>query len=180
MKKRIGDYTYHILIFIVCLVMVSTSMSSGLYAKYVTFDSASDSARVAKFNVTISDITAHGSNKLVTFIDSDVSAGTSYSFSISSNSEVAVSYKIVVSFSGTSAPEWLGSLLLDGKTAPTTHGANGGRYEYVFSNVGNFPAAVQSSASHTITLKTVADNLSPETDELDVGMTIRVEASQID
>ena len=47
--------------------MLSTSIVSGTYAKYVTSDSASDSARVAKFGVVVqADGTLFGKNYLAT------------------------------------------------------------------------------------------------------------------
>ena len=62
------------------LTMVTTHMTSGLYARYTASATASDSARVAKFDVT-GDVTG---------------AGNVYYLTVNNNSEVAVEYSVVV------------------------------------------------------------------------------------
>ncbi|MBQ8606180.1 MAG: hypothetical protein IJ408_05530 [Clostridia bacterium] len=47
-KKNI---LFYILLTLIALTLISTFLLSGIYAKYVTTHSASDSARVAKFDV---------------------------------------------------------------------------------------------------------------------------------
>lgn len=96
-------------------VLISTSAISGTYAKYVTADDASDSARVAKFGVVV---TADGSLFADTYIDAPstdaaaitvdsddgdkvVAPGTNneanaFTFSITGQPEVDVEVKVVV------------------------------------------------------------------------------------
>lgn len=65
------------------LTMVTTHMTSGLYARYTASATGSDSARVAKFDVIVSE---------GVFNNGD---GT-YTFTVTNNSEVTVGYSIVV------------------------------------------------------------------------------------
>ena len=82
MKLNIPMFTALILLL---LTMITTHMTSGLYARYVATSSGGDSARVAAFDVS-SQLTA----------DSEVNG--KYTLTVSSASEVAVEYKIVVTF----------------------------------------------------------------------------------
>ena len=96
-------------------VMMSTCAISGTFAKYVTSDSARDSARVAKFGVTVvasgslfedqytgtgSAITVKTSNELLDGTTKRVAPGTSnttgMSFDVSGTPEVAVKLDVVV------------------------------------------------------------------------------------
>lgn len=71
--------------------LVSVWMTSGLYAKYVSADSAEDSARVAKFEVT-EDVTQFSKDLLI-----EISPGVlSQDIQIVNNSEVAIDYTITL------------------------------------------------------------------------------------
>ena len=50
-KTYRGNIMIRIAAVLFCLVLISTHMMSGLYARYVAKDSSSDEARVAKFQV---------------------------------------------------------------------------------------------------------------------------------
>lgn len=68
------------------LTMVSIHMTSGLYARYTTSDSAHDSARVAKFAV----------ESVLTPVENE---NGKFTLTVTNNSEVAVQYKVEVEFS---------------------------------------------------------------------------------
>lgn len=74
------------------LVMVTTWISSGLYAKYVVKASGSDSAAVAAWDVSVSG------GKAALNIDCSKTDGLndSYTLTIKNESEVAVTYDIKV------------------------------------------------------------------------------------
>lgn len=76
---------------LLCLVLVSSHLTSGLYARYTSSSTGSDSARVAKFEVETS-----GANENISVTaDTDSSQnGTTYTITIENKSEVAVSYKL--------------------------------------------------------------------------------------
>lgn len=67
------------------LTMITTHITSGLFARYTTQGSGSDSARVAEFDVS-SLLTAYANEN------------GKFKLTVTSNSEVAVQYKIVVEF----------------------------------------------------------------------------------
>ena len=73
------------------LTMLSIHLTSGLYARYTATSTASDSARVAKF-----DVKGTGSGDL-TVTSANTEAGI-YTLTIENDSEVAVEYDIGVTF----------------------------------------------------------------------------------
>ncbi len=82
-----------------CLTIVSAYLLSGVYAKFSTAASGSDSARVAKWDIQINalpseDMTFSGN------MDNEMKESFPYDFSVSSNSEVSAKYYITVEFSG--------------------------------------------------------------------------------
>ena len=50
-KTATGPLLLRIALILLCMTLFSTSMLSGLYAKYIAKNNGEDSARVAKFNV---------------------------------------------------------------------------------------------------------------------------------
>lgn len=75
---------------LLCLVLVSSHLTSGLYARYTSSSTGSDSARVAKFEVETSGA---DENISVTADNSGSNNGT-YIITIENKSEVAVSYNV--------------------------------------------------------------------------------------
>lgn len=79
-----------------CMVLVSLHLMGGLYARYITTATGSDSARVAKFNVT-EDLTVTQSDgtTVTDFVVDDVlkpGESVSYCFTVQNDSEVAVKF----------------------------------------------------------------------------------------
>jgi len=79
-----------------CMVLVSLHLMGGLYARYITTATGSDSARVAKFNVT-EDLTVTQSDgtTVTDFVVDDVlkpGDSVSYRFTVQNDSEVAVKF----------------------------------------------------------------------------------------
>ena len=72
-----------------CLTLFSVHLTSGLYARYTTSASGSDSARVARF-----DVQAEG--ELITFISADIRPGETVekTVEVTNNSEVAITYTV--------------------------------------------------------------------------------------
>lgn len=181
MRKNKIPVVYYVAVLLLCLIMVTLSMTSGLLAKYAVYDEADDFARVAKFDVTVSNLTA-STSKLSSFVDSDINSGAAYSFSVTSNSEVDVNYKVIVALNVTELPDWFGSILLDSTVAPTSHGYNStsGRYEFVFENVGVFHSGRSSTAKHSFVIKTGAGVFDPSYNDQALTVTVDVVATQID
>lgn len=92
-----GTKKYNIPCCLACLlfvlVMITTYMTSGLYARYTTKATDSDSARVAKFDV---DITGDVKD-LDVVASKDKNTGI-YEIKITNNSEVVVKYKTKLEF----------------------------------------------------------------------------------
>lgn len=88
---QVGDMVVRVALLLLCLVMVSAYMTSGLLARYTTSAQASDTARVAKFDVQVT-----GTPQNVE-INASVSSSGVYHITITNQSEVAVQYTLAVS-----------------------------------------------------------------------------------
>ena len=114
---------------LLCLTLFSMYLTGGLYSKYVGRDDSGDSARVAKFSVSISPSTAAD-------INIDVSAGTgkksgTYEFKLNNASEVAVKYGVLLTFTE-DVPDYL-SVTLNGAAGTKPGGADN---KLLFENAG--------------------------------------------
>lgn len=81
---------------LLCLVMITTHMTAGLYARYTSSGSGEDSARVAKFEVTQSGtLTENMALSVKPGDESDQKPGQEAgNIEVTNNSEVAVAYTI--------------------------------------------------------------------------------------
>ena len=122
-----------------CLVMITSSYNSGLYARYATSANVSDSARVARYDVSVSDL-SNSSLSLNSFDKNALSATTQ--ITVSSNSEVAVKYSVVLTFAS-ALPNWM-HVTLDG-AEPAVEGS-----VYTFADAGSFPAGQGNSDTLTL------------------------------
>lgn len=92
-NKMKAPVIFYVAVLVLCLTMVSTSLSSGFYAKYTTEVSASDSARVAKYDVTVSDLNP----KSIVLDSYDLTKlSGDMGFTVTSNSEVTIVYSVIV------------------------------------------------------------------------------------
>lgn len=87
-KRNIPMYLAGVLF---CLTVISICLISGLYAKYISRDSGSDSARVAAFQVTES-ATSFEETLLVEVVPGTISK----EIKVSNDSEVAIHYTITI------------------------------------------------------------------------------------
>ena len=76
---------------LLCLTLFSFYFSGGLYAKYVTRASGSDSARVAKFDVSIQSVLDIYS-EMIPLGDIQPGDSKTIEFTVTNNSEVAVAF----------------------------------------------------------------------------------------
>lgn len=84
---------------LLCAVLITTHMMSGLYARYTTRATSSDSARVAKFRVTdtltVTDSKGYEVHSFTMFEDSLIPGeSTTYTFAVQNDSEVAVRFSV--------------------------------------------------------------------------------------
>ena len=98
MKKSNNNMpiVFYVGLLLVCLTFFSVHMSSGLYARYVTQASGSDSARVAKFAITENLTLINGAEEeSKSFVVGDTlipGQSTKYIYEVTNHSEVAVKF----------------------------------------------------------------------------------------
>lgn len=90
---------FYVGIVLACLTLISVYMTSGLYARYTTRATSSDSARVAKFRVTdtltVTDSKGDEVNSFTMIEDSLIPGeSTTYTFAVQNDSEVAVRFSV--------------------------------------------------------------------------------------
>ena len=78
---QVGDVVVRVALLLLCLVMVSAYMTSGLLARYTTSAQASDTARVAKFDVQVT-----GNNNVT--VTADSAADNTYTLTITDRKSV--------------------------------------------------------------------------------------------
>ena len=93
-KTTTGPLLLRIALILLCMTLFSTSMLSGLYAKYIAKDNGDDDARVATFEVDVDGNFADG----ITVNASQGDLDGTYTFSVENNSEVAITYDLLITF----------------------------------------------------------------------------------
>ncbi len=94
MKNKKVNIPIRIASVMLCLVLFSLYMTSGMLAKYTTGGNGKIDSRVAKFNVTATDA---GENEYV-FDQAKQQPDGSYLVTVKNDSEVAVRYTIILKF----------------------------------------------------------------------------------
>ena len=93
-KTTTGPLLLRIALILLCMTLFSTSMLSGLYAKYIAKNDGNDDARVATFEVDVDGNFADG----ITVNASQGDLDGTYTFSVENNSEVAITYDLLITF----------------------------------------------------------------------------------
>lgn len=196
-NKPKAPAVFYIAIVILFLTMLSISLSGGFFAKYVSVAEGSDEARVAAYNVTVTELTP-SSVTLDSYNPEALSA--EMEFSVISKSEVAVKYNVVVMLDEPLPAEYV----VDADTGVTSETpepyvtiklgdvSNGivtlwrepeisddGR-TLTFANVGTFAPVTEGQlvGNHTLLIEVVAGRHEKNTVTLD-GMNVRVNVEQI-
>ena len=172
-KISAGPLLLRIALVLLCMVAFSTSMLAGLYARYSTKADGEDSARVARF-----DVKAEGLSDDVTVNASQADAAGTYQFTVKNDSEVAITYDLVITFEG-GIPSYA-QVSLDGKSG-TSNGNS-----ITFSDVASLAPAAPSK-NHTLTFTVNMSKLDALTYSADgeaysqkVAFTATVRCTQID
>lgn len=153
---------------LLCLVLFTTHMTSGLYARYTSTASGSDGARVAKFEITddLSSFTTALSFETSPSEDKEKPC-QKVSIEVSNGSEVAVAYTVTIANTTQNVPY---KFAINGAAPPTLHSATG-------------TAVLAPEANTTVTIDIYWDDTAG-TAVTCMGMvdkiTIDVEAAQID
>lgn len=165
---------------LLCLVLFSAHLTSGLYARYTSTSSAGDNARVAKFDVSSANTNTEDVDFNIKLDFFDPQMQTDYiEFVVSSSSEVTVSYDVILIL-----PEGMVELIEDGilvisldeNATPTVDGTN----RTVIFDAGTFNAAVDQDRTHRLTFSFKEGSVISDTIEITKPATLRVLAEQID
>ncbi len=177
-KNKITGYVYiRIAAVLLCLILASTYLIIGLFARYNSDSRADEGARVAKFSI-------HGSGQLTQSIVAEVIPGnekTKQSLLIENNSEVAVQYTITVTNETNHLP-------LEFNVIKDASAAAGTPEMSPVDGADNTFTATQSAGSHSdnyiLEISWPANTENPEEDIARIGMvdyiTVTVTAEQID
>lgn len=140
---RKTPFIFYVGMTLLCLVLFSTYLTSGLYARYTTAATSEDNARVAKFDVTNSITDSQKADIKLNFYNSDMLTDD-FKFTVKSNSEVSVKYNVIVTLpEGTY--DWL-SITLDG--VETTYIEDN---VFTFYDVYSFDPTASEDKVHTLT-----------------------------
>lgn len=167
---------------LLCLVLISTYMTSGLYAKYADKGTADASARVATFVIETDldriSLGTSGAPTLQLGGDEEIQV-VELPFYIASGSEVEVGYSITVDFGTTPLPDYMNITLSDGITSKTPV-ANIGRTTFTFSDFGTLPATTTEEQAE-LTLTFSISDLTMITEEVFIPTAeLKVKVYQID
>ena len=169
-KTSTGPLLLRIALILLCMVAFSTSMLAGLYARYTAKGRGDDTARVAKFDVNVEGISEN-----VTVDASQGETSGTYTFTVKNDSEVAITYDLVITFEK-ALPAGV-SVSLQGET-----GIPDGN-TVTFSDVANLaPASADSTRTLTFTLNlnTFTENASGLSVTETVNFTATIRCTQID
>ena len=166
---------------LLCLVLFSAHLTSGLYARYTSTSSAGDNARVAKFDISSANTNTADVDFNIKLDFFDPQMQTDYiEFVVSSSSEVTVSYDVILIL-----PEGMVELIEDGilvisldeNVPPTT--VDGTNRTVIF-DAGTFNAAEEQNRKHRLTFSFKKGSVISDTIEITKPATLRVLAEQVD
>lgn len=170
---------FHVGLVLLCMVLFSTYLTGGLYARYTSAGSSSDDARVAKFDIK-NQITTHLVDLELHFFDSAKSS-TSLPFSVTSGSEVSVKYDVVINMPALPdgyTYDWL-EVKLNDQVLPAQ-----AENVFTFSEVAEFSPNDDTAHDYTLTFTIRSEYLGmPPAGLEDLkngGVSITVHAEQID
>lgn len=152
------------------LTMISIHLTSGLYARYTSTATATDSARVAKFDV---EGTLSG-------------ADGNYTLTVNNKSEVAVKYKVIVTFDEALPETDTLAITLSGAKTTTLDAT---QKFYTFTNVDDWKLAPGATGTpHTLTIgingaggwQDYTEDVTGSTVNVTLDFSVDVVAEQID
>ncbi len=179
-RSRSGMFRLYMVMLVVSLITIALfSFVTALSAKYTTYASGNDSARVAQFKVVAADADADASKDLQLGY---TTTEQTYAFTVANQNddgsvinEVDTKYDVEVKFP--SSITCVSSSITNGtgSSATTVNGQTTDNTTYTFSNVGSFKAA--TGKTDTLTLKFALDTTKMTTGEWS-GVTVTVKAAQ--
>lgn len=169
-KKRPNFFLCAALV-LLCLVLISTHFTSGLYARFTTKASGSDSGRTAFLNVS-----------------AELNSGTdenNYTINLMNNGGVAVSYSLEITLTDAAYADMVPSVVLNGETKSFEDG------KVVFEDVGVLaPGAQVNDTTLCLNLNeqflgnsdSTPDNSNEQTEtaQYEAPFTVRARFTQVD
>ena len=153
---------------LLCMIMISVNLLSGIYARYSVTATASDSARVAKFDIQCN--VKQGATEITKLLNIDMTPGATktYTLEVANASEVAVNYTITAQLLTNNLPL---TMELNG----AAEGTDG-----VWTNSGSFAPNDATNKTYTLKLVWPSDQSSASlAGEVD-AVRVVVRAEQID
>lgn len=166
----------HVALLILCAVMITTHLTGGLNARYVSSAEGSDSARVAKFDVSVTKDSEVPFGIELEFLNPEKHQDQIVFF-VSSNSEVAVKYDIIVVLPETIAG-WVNKGMITvqlGENGPKS--VNNGTLTFAG---GTIDTGKGDLIKHTLTFTVSGDVMPSEQDVVTDSAILRIHFEQID
>ena len=173
MKNRVvnSNIIFRLAGVLLCLVLITSSITAGLFARYTSSASASDSARVASFKIeTDLDGIGMGGGAAPTLElgGTDEVASVLLPFYIESESEVSVGYSVTVDF-GEALPAYMSlTLSLKNGAKSQTVDANGAMSTFVFSELGTMQPGADEVQRVDLVLTIAISDVSLITEEVEL------------
>ncbi len=165
MKKLKTGRLGRSIIFSMLIILLLSCCVVGVFARYQTEITGTGLLQIAKFDISVDDLE---SPTEFTLLKGAEVASVDYSFSVTSDSEVSVSYDVVLTLSD-ALPNGLSFKI--GDLEPTSEGLT-----YTFLNVGEFSASDGlKTNTHTLTITASVFDANVSLDSVNV----KVVASQI-
>lgn len=169
-RKPSGNIMMRLAAVLFCLVMFSTYLMGGLYARYVTRGGGDDSARVAKFDVK-------GTGGGLVTVRAEAAESGQYAITVTNLSEVDVSYDVDLIFSREIA-DWV--TLKIGETVAAEQETED-QTVFHFEKVGALnPQEQQAKTILFFPEKGMTEPMSGIADSLELDFTVYIHAVQID
>lgn len=156
---------------LLCLTLLSAHFTSGLYAKYTSVVTTTDTARVASFRID-TDVDyvqlGIGDGQPLNFELGGAGevTGVPIPFYIESQSEVTVAYSVTAAFD-VALPEYVSLTLTDGTKTETVQ-ADGAKTQFVFADFGAMPAYTGTQLKDELTLTITVSDLEQITSEVQI------------
>ena len=185
----VGGILLRVALVLLCLVLLSVYLMKGLYARYQTTGSGSDSARVAKFDVNV-HFKEGGVLKDSVNAEMKYNQATgAYTIVVDNDSEVDIRYDIYieniqveVSIDGKEPITTASGISVRLDDGDTTAVAAGGTV--TFLNAGTMDSNAVSDNTHTLNFlvdwNTFLEDISGESVSATIDFDVRVDIEQID
>ncbi len=168
-SNRKAPIVFYIGLILLCVWLASFHLFGGLYARYSSFASGSDSARVAGFSVTAVAVNNNDEMNL-DLRDATDAESESYMFSVSNNSEVKVAFTVTIT---------LDNKLPDGVRIEMKQEENSVALTPVSDTVFTCSSTLDFVETHTYTLIFTGDP-AVVSEEMALNVSIGITAEQID